>query len=480
MHGAPQSRPTVPAVDPNDALEAGAAAAEAAVQDFIAGRINFERLPTDRYGLQDFKLERMRALLRRLGDPQQKIPIVHLAGTKGKGSTAVMTAAILTASGRRTGLFTSPHIEHFSERMTIDGSRPPPEELRDLVEHLRPIVGALDEESAAMRPTFFEVLTAMAWLHFRSRSVDAVVLETGLGGRLDATNVCEPAACIITTISRDHERLLGTTLAAIAAEKAGIIKPSVPIISGVLDEEPRDVIRQAARRLQAPLYELADAIRWHKVDTPTPSANVPRGPRLATIDVTTPWRDHQALPVPLAGDHQADNLALAVAAVDLLNENGLSVSPAAVCTGVRNVHWPLRVEAVHDRPLVIVDAAHNIASVEALLRTLQSTRANRRLLVFSTSKDKDAAGMLARLAEAFDHVILTRFINNPRAVPLPQLETIAREVLTVPWTAAATPADAWRLARKQTCDDDLICATGSFFLAAEFRTVVRQSLESVS
>jgi dihydrofolate synthase/folylpolyglutamate synthase len=471
MHGSPQTSTPVPAPVADDAL---AARANLIVEEFIASRINFERLPTDRYELKDFKLERMRSLLRRLGDPQRGIAAVHIAGTKGKGSTAAMTAAMLTATGRQVGLFTSPHVEHFSERMTIDGIRPSPRELLSLLDDVRSVTEAMDAEGDPMRPTFFEVLTAMAWLHFRRRAVDVVVLETGLGGRLDATNVCEPAVCVITTISRDHERLLGNTLSAIAAEKAGIIKTGVPVICGVLDEEPREVIRQHAQERQAPHYGLSEVIHWRSIDVAQAAPDAARLPR-RVIDIVTPWRNHTALPVPLAGEHQADNLALAVAAVDLLNKNGMDVSRDAVVEGIGNVRWPLRTEVVNEKPLVIVDAAHNVASMQALLRTLAEIAAQDRWLVFSTSKDKDAAGMLSLVNGAFDRVILTQFVNNPRAVPVDELVAIAQGVLTVPWTSAQSPAETWRVLREQSRDGDLVCATGSFFLAAEFRSVVRPS-----
>ena len=471
MLGSTHNSTPLPATAPEESV---AAQADAVVAEFISSRINFERLPTDRYELEDFKLERMRSLLGRLGDPQRGIPAVHIAGTKGKGSTAAMTAAMLVATGRRVGLFTSPHVEHFGERMTINGAPPGPQELLHLVDELRTVVTAMDAEGPAMRPTFFEVLTAMAWLHFRRRCVDLVVLETGLGGRLDATNVCDPAVCVITTISLDHQRLLGDTLPAIASEKAGIIKPGVPVICGVLDPKPRAVISRVAQERQALFYGVGNEIRWRQINDAGTSGDGLRLPK-RVVEIVTPWRKHAALPVPLAGDHQAHNLSLAVAAVDVLNEIGTEVTPDAVSEGIRQVDWPLRAEVVRDRPLVVVDAAHNVASMEALVDTLAAVTVDRRRLVFSTSKDKDAAGMLSIAGRAFDDVVLTRFVDNPRAVPLDQLAALAEDVLSVPWTIAANPEEAWKAVLASSACDDLVCATGSFFLAAEFRSVVRNS-----
>ena len=232
---------------------------------FLMDRIDYERTLSMPCSEEAFKLDRMRELLRRLGDPQNRMPIVHVAGTKGKGSTAAMMAAVLSAAGYRTGLFTSPHLDRVEERIVIDGQPCSAEELAALVELVRPAVEALDRETEVEKgtgpicrndpegaahklelspcpplgPTYFEIITAAALCHFARRRVDAAVLEVGLGGRLDSTNVCTPAVSIITSISFDHVKQLGDTLAAIAAEKAGIIKPGVPVVSGVTADEPR-------------------------------------------------------------------------------------------------------------------------------------------------------------------------------------------------------------------------------------------------
>jgi dihydrofolate synthase / folylpolyglutamate synthase len=453
-----------------------AARAEAAVSDFIQSRINFERLPAERYQLQDFRLERMQKLLHRLGDPQHEVPAVHIAGTKGKGSTAAMTASILRAAGNTTGLFTSPHVEHFSERMTVDGRRPESHELESLLDELRPVVEAMDAEGDAWRATFFEVLTAMAWLHFRNRQVDAVVLETGLGGRLDATNICTPVVCVITNISRDHERLLGHTLGEIAGEKAGIIKPGAVVLSGVRTSDPRQVIRDTANRQSTPLYELDDQILIRPLLQPAATVHRRALPLAPRISLQTPWRSHSELQSPLAGNHQADNLALAVAAVDFLDCNGWEIPPSAIAEGLEQVEWPLRMEALGHNPLVLVDAAHNVAAIEGLVDSLEPLHFRNRVLIFSTARDKDTEGMLSRVGRAFDRVILTQFVNNPRATARTRMEQVAAETLGVPWQWAEDPSAAWDLAREIATPDSLICATGSFFLAAEFRRLVRPDL----
>ncbi len=451
------------------------------VTEFVDSRINFERLPVERYGLQDFQLGRMRELLARLGDPQQSLPAVHIAGTKGKGSTAAMTAAILSAAGHRVGLFTSPHLNSLGERMTIDGRQPTEDQLRDLLDVVPPVVREMDTLGPAMRPTFFECITAMAWVHFSRQRVDVVVLEVGLGGRLDATNVCSPLVTVITSISRDHERLLGNTLGQIAAEKAGIIKPRVPVLSGVTQAEPRDVVREAATRNDAPLFELDRDLRWSIAQPPSRSSadsrrqepDVPLPPAIqpSVIEVETPW-SQRTVRVPLPGRHQARNAVLALSACDLLASSNLSFSNDAVERGWEQLQWPLRIEVLRHRPLVIVDAAHNDDSIDCLIETLGSLPCHRRRLVFGTSKDKDTAGLLSRLNGHFDEVILTQYIGNPRSVPVDGLREIAARTLTTPHRTAATPFQAWQLASDGADDNDLICATGSFFLAAEMRDVI--------
>ncbi|MCA9075769.1 MAG: bifunctional folylpolyglutamate synthase/dihydrofolate synthase [Planctomycetaceae bacterium] len=456
---------------PDNTPEIAESPARQQVMEFINSRINFERISTEQYDLQDFKLDRMRELLARLGDPQRTIPAVHIAGTKGKGSTAAMTAAILSAGGSRIGLFTSPHLNSIGERMTINGQQPTDEQLLSAMEVVRPVVEEMESLGPPMCPTFFECITAIAWALFQSQRVNLVVLEAGLGGRLDATNVCSPLATVITSISHDHERLLGDTLVSIAAEKAGIIKPKVPVVSGVTQQEPRDVIRRAAEEHDCQLYELDQDIKWSPVDTLSDSVALSRILSPLVIDVRTPWRSHRVR-VPLPGEHQARNLALALTVCDLLSQRRAAIPANSITRRLAELRWPLRVEVLRRSPLVIVDAAHNDGSIESLLHTLKESNAGKRILIFATSKDKNAAGMLTQLDDHFDQAIITQFIGNPRSIAVDTLADIATQHLTIPFATAATPADAWTLAQQHAGPNDLICTTGSFFLAAEMRSVV--------
>ncbi len=433
-------------------------------------RINYERVHGDRYSERDFKLDRMRQLLSLLGNPQIGVPTVHIAGTKGKGSTAVLVAEILRAAGYRVGLFTSPHIDAFEERMQVNRLPPTQREMVELVNAILPPLEEMDRSPGDVAPTYFELATALAWLHFRRQQADFVVLETGLGGRLDATNVCVPDVTVITNISRDHMHLLGGTLKQIAAEKAGIIKPKIPCISGATAPEAHAVIERVCRQQQSPLYCFERDIQVRSDVSSISDSGVPAD---RSIDVATPFRAHQKLPITLAGDHQSVNAALAVAVADTLTQSGRNVSAAAINKGLSGVKWPLRMEVVKRQPTVIVDAAHNWASMAALLDALDAGFASeQKTLIFATTQDKDVQGMLRLAAPRFNTLIFTQYLNNPRALPIDELLRRWQSISLAPAHTANDPASAWGLAAHLSGPRDLVCATGSFFIAAEMREVI--------
>jgi len=441
--------------------------------EYLFSRVNYERLSGNAYTTDDFKLDRMREFLRLLGDPQESIPAVHIAGTKGKGSTAAFTASALTAAGYRTGLFTSPHVTAFEERMAVDGKIPSQAQLADLVRSVAEVVSALDKTPGKMSPTYFEIATAIAWLYFQRQNADVAVLEVGMGGRLDATNVCRPVTTAITTISRDHTKQLGSRLEQIAREKAGIIKPGVPVVCGVLGSEAREAIAAVSAEQGAPLYQRDRDFAGEY----TP----PRAGESAKVSVKT-WRnEYSSLTLPLVGDHQAANAAVAVALLETMNDRGWRVSPEAIATGFGSVRFPGRIEILGRSPTVIVDAAHNWAAAKALIKTLdESFPARRRILLFAATRDKDVAGMLRLLLPRFDSVILTCFQNNPRGVPLDELVRLVQGLGDQPYHTAADAAGAWKLARHLAGPDDLICATGSFFIAAEVRELIVEAADPVA
>lgn len=437
---------------------------------FLYGRINYERVSQSDYTASMFKLERMAALLERCGRPHLDVPALHIAGTKGKGSTAVMAASMLQAAGHRVGLFTSPHVHRFEERLTVNGQGPSCEEFVELLAEVRAAIAQLERLDPEWSPTFFEITTALAWLYFVRRRAEIVVLEVGLGGRLDATNLCRPLVTVITSISRDHTHLLGDTLEQIAREKAGIIKPGVPVISGVADDPARGVIAGIAREREAALLELGRDIRLSGLSVD--STAVTGEPMHWSMDVSTPWRVHSAVHAPLPGEHQAHNTALALAAIDALADHGLFLSPTHVAAGLAAVHWPLRIEVLGRRPLVIADAAHNDASIAALLETLRGIEARRRILLFGASRDKHVDDMLRLLCGRFDDVVLTQYSSNPRALSAGDLATRAAAAGLSGCHVRQSARSAWELARSLAAPDDLVCATGSLFLAAEVRELV--------
>ena len=436
--------------------------------DFLLGRINFERHPllATRHA---FKLERMRRLLAELGNPQDRIPAVHIAGTKGKGSTAVMVASALAAAGIRTGLYTSPHIESFTERLRINGRSPTPREFDDLLPNVSQAIGRLDAEADERVVTYFEALTAMAWEFFVRNSAEIVVLEVGLGGRLDATNICRPEAVAITNISRDHTNILGESLAEIAFEKAGIIKPGVPCVSGVRNPEAQAVIRQIAGEQAAPLIEVAE--RYQAI-RPRASGEAWRL-RMCDSQGEVSTASDDPLPVPLMGEHQADNAAIAHCLLDSLARRGWPITRERIVSGWQNLAWPARIEVLGANPTIILDAAHNWASAAALTNTLKTSfSAERRILLFAGSQEKDVSGILRQLAPLFDTVVLTAFQMNSRAMPISRLEQIWQAITGRPAHTMENPTDALAFCRTLAGPRDLICVTGSFFLAAEIRPLL--------
>ena len=422
----------------------------AAALDFLLSRTDYERWPGFNYASR-FDLRRMEALLQRLDNPHLSTKAVHIAGSKGKGSTSAMIAAGLQAAGYKTGLYTSPHLVTLRERIQVDGKPILKRELESLVARMRPHVEAVDHDKTYGELSTFELLTAAAFMQFQQKAVDFQVLETGLGGRLDATNVVTPEVCIITSISLDHTEVLGDTLARIAAEKAGIIKPGRPVVSSAQAEEAAQVIREACQKKGARLISVGSDIVWRKLDS-----NL-SGQSLEVQGLKGSYR----ITIPLLGAHQLQNAAAAVGALEVLG-----VPRKSIEAGLAKTNWPGRLQILRRRPLLVVDGAHNRDSASKLKEALKEYfHFDRLILIIGTSADKDVSGIIEELAPLANTVIVTRS-RHPRAT---KPEILAGEFarLGVQAERAEDVARAVAEAQGKAGRGDLICATGSLFLVAE-------------
>lgn len=395
-------------------------------------------------------LTTMTALTVRLGMPQTRFRTLHIAGTNGKGSTAAMAAAILQAAGYRVGLYTSPHLVEFRERIRVNGEMLAESQVAELTEQLQALC------QPDLSPTFFEYTTAMAFQHFADSGIDVAVLEVGLGGRFDATNVVTPMACAVTTVSLDHQEYLGNSCSAIAFEKAGIIKPGVPVVLGRLEDDAQRTIEQVARERQAPVFRL-------NKDFST-EGEEPRQFSYRGLGV-----QYDGLTCALEGQHQLDNAACALALLGAAAPQGITVTAEAVRMGLREVNWAGRLEVVDRRPTVLLDGAHNPAAATALAdylaRTDRSHPSRPVVLVLGMMRDKDHRGFVEPLRGLVDEVVLTQ-ADLPRAATAQELQAWLGGLLPHPHVVPSF-SDAMALARQLATPDGLVCVTGSLMLVGE-------------
>ncbi len=439
---------------------------------YIKRFTNYERLGLTRAVKGQLDLRRVRAALDALGAPDRAYPIVHVAGTKGKGSVCAMVASALQRAGLRVGLFSKPHLIRLNERVALDG-RPIPDE--DFVAAMNALHPHLERRRRAGDPlTFFELITALALLYFAERKADVVVLEVGLGGRLDATNVVTPAVAAITSIDYDHTHILGDTLEQIAHEKAGILKRDVPAVSGVSAREqpgPARVIRRVARERGArALYERGRDFHVHvhvhvHVEAPKDGDGDP-------FAVETWARRYERLTLPLLGRHQRLNAAVAVAALEALREaTGLPITEEHVRSGLQGVRLRGRIEVLSEDPLIVLDVAHNPSSLRALRETLQARFPRRRVaLLLAMSADKDLKGSLREILPIAERAVFT-VTGQPRSASPHELLRLAR-ALRPGLTGEAEPDldRAFERALRHVeahSEEELLCVTGSFYLAGE-------------
>ncbi len=425
---------------------------------FAPKNIEYEKTIDYLYGLQHIGiklgLDNITSLLDLLGKPHTCFKSVHLAGSNAKGSTAAFIACILQSAGYRVGLYTSPHLIDFTERIKVNGEPISP---RKVIEFTASIRGLIENNPCfGVHPTFFEFTTAMAFYHFADAGVDIAVVETGMGGRLDATNVLHPLLSIITNISLEHQQYLGHSLGKIAQEKAGIIKPGGMVMCGVEDIEAKNVIKDECKNRRAELYSLRPSFNWRLKDSSL------EGQR---FDLDTPPTEYKDLQIGLLGDFQLRNAALAVGAVELLGKQGLTVTEEAVRDGLARTKWPGRMQVISQKPYILLDGAHNPRASRALAANLPKlSDYNRLILILGMLKDKDIAGVVGEWIDSADLFILTK----PDSVRAASPKDIAR---LIPPHMQVVIEDSVELAishAKDLADDaTLICITGSLYTVGE-------------
>jgi len=496
-------------------------------RNFLFDRINYEKSMPNRMSSQEFRFHTIGRMLFELGDPHLNLPTIHVAGTKGKGSVSTTIASILSSAGMKVGLYTSPHLFSIEERFVVDGRKITSKEFASTLLQIIPVVEGIDKASASCpelhAPTFFEITTVLAFLFFARQNVDAAVIEVGLGGRLDSTNICKSTVSVITNIDLDHTAILGDTIAQIAYEKAGIIKPGTPVINGAIGGDAKKVISEIADQRQARIFHLRDdfeVVEYAKQpdelrptfstrgrlveDCPSddltnsdrPADALHRPPGSRNIDNVFKrqsvqdsrgheWEyEYQELRSGLAGRHQTINAGLAIAASHVFaNCVGKSelLSQHAVSTGVakaklkgrfQTLSIPVRSPDGAQHVSSVFDMAHNPASIKTLLETLSAHQPYKhsrdRVLVFATSRDKDFEQMLRQLIPAFDHIVLTKFTENPRAIGPETLIQYARNLHgEARMFSFPTPGESIKWITEHVTTSGFACFTGSTFLVAE-------------
>ena len=427
---------------------------------YLFDKTDYERQQKLRYNVTTFDLQRMNLLLKNLGNPHKKTKMIHIAGTKGKGSTATMLAKMIEANGYRVGLYTSPHVMTLHERIVVNSEMIDKKMMLDLMNRVHPVIEKMIKNNDG--PTFFEIMTAIAFLHFADNKVELAVIETGLGGRLDSTNVVNPELVGITSISIDHQNLLGSTIDSITKEKAGIIKKGIPVVTVQQEPAAMRILKKLAVSQKAPL-----AVTGKDVDFSYRfESSREHGPH-TRICLTTPSSRFEHLRVPLPGEHQAVNCGLALAMLDNLKNQGYKIDDEKAVQGLSEVKLPGRMEIVCEDPRILVDAAHNAASVRALIQAIgQHVPYDSMIIIFGCNSDKDIRGMLTELQYGADKVIFTRS-NSPKAVFPSELAEIYTEVCGKMCQTALSLKEAIRVAGNAVSKEDLICVTGSFYLVGQ-------------
>lgn len=421
--------------------------------EYLESFIDYEKFAGP-YDIGKWKLERVEKLLELIGNPHHGKKFIHVAGTKGKGSTSAMIASVLKSAGFKVGLYISPHLVDFRERISINGEMISEDQVCQLITQMKPYVDYLkSQEEQYGSISFFDVYTALALLYFAIEDTDFTVLEVGMGGRLDATNVVTPLVSIITQISYDHIQSLGNTLTAIAREKTGIIKKNGYVVSSPQEAEAMNVIEIICKSQNAKLFKVGEDISFQKNDD-------------NTFDVSGIINKYENIHVNLLGDHQLINAVTAIGSLEVLSFHGYKIPSYAISDGLEKVKWRARIEVIQKDPIIILDVAHNAASAKALRDTIKSNfKYNKLILILGSSMHKDIKGMGRYLCPIADHVILTK-VNNPRAM---NPEDVYEELKDHNNNFIITKdvLSAFKKAKSIADPHDLICITGSVYLAGE-------------
>ena len=448
--------------------------------DYLYSFIDYSMTKSVRYSPEQFNLQRMRDFVKALGEPQNQFRIIHVAGTKGKGSTSAMCTSALQAAGYKTGLYTSPHLVDYVERIQINRQPIAHADLVALIEEIKPVIESIQHL------TTFEITTGLAFLYFARRQVDVAVIEVGLGGRLDATNVVLPAVSVITSLSYDHTQFLGDTLAEIAGEKAGIIKPGVPVVVSPQKDEARHVIERIAAERGSPVVQVGRDYLFAEVDHSLENGQTmlvwPAAEQGRVDEYIESGDGEQAEPVrlhlSLLGYHQIENAATAYAALQVFNQRSLPVNAAAIEQGFADVSWPGRFEVLQTHPALVLDCAHNRDSALKLRLALDDYfPALPVIMVFGASEDKDIAGMFAELMPRVRQVIATRSIH-PRAIDPEKLVELAHHYGR-PAKLVDKVEDALPEALQMADDEALVLVTGSIFVTAAARDTWYNRLKGI-
>jgi dihydrofolate synthase/folylpolyglutamate synthase len=434
---------------------------------YLFNRTNYEQEKHLRYNVDTFNLKRMEHLLSLVGNPHTKVDTVHIAGTKGKGSTATMLARMIEANGYKVGLYTSPHVVDLHERIIVNSEMISRTAMLGLLNRIYKAVETVSKTSA---PTFFEIMTAIAFMHFADTKADVAVIETGMGGRLDSTNVIKPKVVGITNLSFDHQKQLGNTIGEIAKEKAGIFKPGVPIVTVQQDPDAMRVLKAQAAAVKAPLSVTGVDIDFsHRFETSSEY-----GPH-NRVCLTTPTSKFEHLRVPLLGIHQAVNCGLALAMLDKLKGCGFDIDNDKTVAGLAKVKLPGRMEMICEDPRILIDGAHNAASIRALMYAIgQSIPYDSMIVIFGCNEDKDAKGMLQELQFGADKVVFTRS-NSAKAKSPDELVEMYAAISGKMCQSAPAIGEALRLAKSAVDKEDLICITGSFYLIGQAKVRFKTS-----